>query len=208
MAGRESAVELGDGGVLDGVAVVVNFWRGEDGVGLERGDGLGGAVGGIGCGLGGVLPTGPAQGPVAFADGFGVGAGSGGDGLGLGVVVERCVDKFGQVFPEEVPAVDDFAGAHVEEIYREHFVFVVEAENIGVAVIRGGDALLVLHLVYGDDLIAEAARGFKLHVFRGASHAGAEQLFKFLRAAFQEKLDVADRFAVGVGGDVRFHAGA
>ena len=72
-------------------------------------------------------------------------------------VVGGC-DELGQVFPEEVAAVDDFASAHVEEVHRQHAVLVVEAEDIGVLVVGGGDALLVVHLVDGDDLVAQAGR--------------------------------------------------
>ena len=92
--------------------------------------------------------------------------------------------------------------AHVEEVDGEHFIFVVEAEDVGVAVVGGGDALLVLHLVDGDDLVAEAAGGFELHVFGGDGHAFGEEFFELLGAAFEEELDVADGFAVVLGGDV------
>ena len=45
----------------------------------------------------------------------------------------------------------------MEEVDGEHVVFEVEAEDVGVfAVVGGGDALLVLSLGDGDELVAEA----------------------------------------------------
>ncbi len=79
--------------------------------------------------------------------------------------------EVGEVFPEEVAAVDDLAAAHVEEVDGEHVVFEVEAEDVGVLVVGGGDALLVLHLVDGDELVAEAGGELELHVFGGGFHA-------------------------------------
>jgi hypothetical protein len=80
----------------------------------------------------------------------------------------------GEVFPEEVAAVDDLASAHVEEVDREHFVLVVEAEDVGVFVFRGRDALLVLHLADGDELVAETGGGFELHVLSSFRHSRCE----------------------------------
>ena len=57
----------------------------------------------------------------------------------------RCFEQVGEIFPEEFAAVDDFAGAHVEEIDGEAAVFEVIAEDVGVvALLGGGDALLFL----------------------------------------------------------------
>ncbi len=50
-------------------------------------------------------------------------------------------------------------------------VFVVEAEDVGVLVVGGGDALLVLHLVDGDDLVAEAGGELELLGLGGLFHA-------------------------------------
>ena len=78
------------------------------------------------------------------------------------------IDQFGQVFPEEFAAVDDFAGAHVEEIDGEAAVFEVIAEDVGVvALLGGGDALLFLELMDGGELVAQAGGGFELLGFGG-----------------------------------------
>ena len=69
--------------------------------------------------------------------------------------------------PRRVAAVDDLAAAHVEEVDGEHVVFVVEAEDVGVFVVGGGDALLVLGLADGDELVAEAGGELELHVLGG-----------------------------------------
>ena len=82
--------------------------------------------------------------------------------------------QVGKIFPEEVAAIDDFAATHVEEVDGEHFVFVMEAEDVRVFVIGGGDALLVAHLVNGDDLVAEPAGGFEGAWFGGLLHASGE----------------------------------
>ena len=100
-----------------------------------------------------------------------------------------------EVFPEEVAAVDDFAAAHVEEVDGEHVLFVVEAEDVGVFVVGGGDALLVLHLVDGDDLVAQAGGELELHVVGGLVHAGGEARFELAGLAFEEELHVADGLA-------------
>ena len=57
---------------------------------------------------------------------------------------DRLVAEFGQVFPEKFSAVEDSASAHVEEIYRQHSVFEVVSEDVGVVAFDGGDALLFL----------------------------------------------------------------
>ncbi len=105
-----------------------------------------------------------------------------------------------QILPEEVAAVDDLAAAHVEEVHRQHVVFEVEAEDVGVLVVGGGDALLVLHLVDGDDLVAEAGGELELLVFGGLGHAFGEALLELARAAFEKELHVADGLLVDLGG--------
>ena len=96
----------------------------------------------------------------------------------------------------------------MEEVDGEHLVFVVEAEDVGVFVIGRGDALLILHLRQGDQLIAEAGGQLELHLFGGGGHALVQQLFQLFGAAFEEELDVADGLAVDVMGDQAFDAGA
>src|SRR5258708_38675114 len=49
-------------------------------------------------------------------------------------------DEFRQVLPEEFAPVDNAAAAHVEQIYRQHAVFIVIAEDVGVIALGGGDA--------------------------------------------------------------------
>ena len=96
----------------------------------------------------------------------------------------------------------------MEEVDGEHFVFEVEAEDVGVFVVGGGDALLVLGLVDGDDLVAEAGGELELHVFGGLGHALVEAFFELVGAAFEEELDVADGLFVDVGGGEAVDAGA
>ena len=52
-----------------------------------------------------------------------------------------------QFFPEKFSAVHDSAAAHVKEIYREHSVFIVIAEYVGVIAFGGGNALALLQLL-------------------------------------------------------------
>ncbi len=104
----------------------------------------------------------------------------------------KWASRVGQVFPEEVAAVDDFAAAHVEEVDGEHALFVVEAEDVGVFVVGGGDALLVLHLVDGDDLVAEAGGELELLVVGGFGHAAGQAGFELAGLAVEEELHVAD----------------
>ncbi len=105
---------LEEGGEEDG--------GGEDG-GLWAVEGFedGGLVG-RGC----VLDVGGGRGGIGFEGGFGIGI------VGLG---EIDGVEFGEFLPEEFAAVDDLAGAHVEEVDGEHVVFVVEAEDVGVFVV-------------------------------------------------------------------------
>src|SRR5258708_35120509 len=58
-------------------------------------------------------------------------------------------DEFWQVLPEEFAAIDYAASAHVEQIYRQHSVFVVVAKHVGVVAFGGGDALAFLQLLDG-----------------------------------------------------------
>jgi hypothetical protein len=77
-------------------------------------------------------------------------------------------EQVGQVVPEELAAVDDFAGADVEEIDGQRAGFKVIAEDVGVVVLLGGgDALLFLELMDGGELVAQAGGGFKLLGFGG-----------------------------------------
>ncbi len=57
--------------------------------------------------------------------------------------------ELGQVFPEEFAAVYYPASPHVKQIYRQHAVFIVIAEDVGVIAFGGGDALAFLQLLDG-----------------------------------------------------------
>ena len=63
-------------------------------------------------------------------------------------------DEVGEIFPEEFAAVDDFAAAEVEEVDGDHAVFAVVAEDVGIVVFDGGDALFFGKLVDGDEEVA------------------------------------------------------
>lgn len=116
--------------------------------------------------------------------------------------------EVGEVFPEEVSSVDDLAPAHVEEIDGEHLVFIVEAEDIGIFVVRRGDALLIAHLMDSGDLITQTTGRFEEHVFGGCGHSLGQPALQLVSAAFKEEANVADSFGVGVGGDEAVDAGA
>jgi len=114
-----------------------------------------------------------------------------------------------EVFPEEVTAVDDLAAAHVEEVDSEHVVFEVEAEDVGVFIGVGrGDALAVLRLRDGDELVAKTRGELELHVLRGLLHACGEAGFELAGFAFEEELHVADGLLVIFLRDQAFDAGA
>src|SRR5208337_2390918 len=67
-----------------------------------------------------------------------------------------CFQEVGQVFPEELAAVNNLARAHVEEIHCQAAVFKVIAKDVGVvALLGGGDALLFLELMNCGELVAE-----------------------------------------------------
>ena len=113
----------------------------------------------------------------------------------------EILDQCWQVFPEEFAAVDDLAGAHVEEIDGEGAVFEVIAEDVGVVAELGGcDALLFLKLVDGGELVAETCGGFEVLGFGGGGHARDERALEFGMAAFEEELGVADGALVELWG--------
>ncbi len=116
--------------------------------------------------------------------------------------------QLGQVLPEEVPAIDDLAAAHVEEVHGEHVVFVVIAEDIRVVVVRAGDALLLLHLVHGDEQVAIFRCKLELLGGRSCFHARFERAPQLLLAAFEEELRIAHRLAVFLRCGESFDAGA
>ena len=97
----------------------------------------------------------------------------------------------------------------MEEIYGQAAGFEVIAEDVGVvALLGGGDALLLLKLMDGGKLVAEARGGFELLGFGGGVHAGGEGAFELGGTAFKKKLRVADGVGVKLGGGEAFNAGA
>ena len=128
--------------------------------------------------------------------------------VGSAVSLRRLVDEVGQVFPEEVAAVDDFASAHVEEVDGQHALLVVEAEDVGVLVVGGGDALLVVHLVDGDELVAQAGGKLVLLGLRRHRSCGRSGGFELAGLAVEKELHVADGLRVGLGRGEAFDAGA
>ena len=70
------------------------------------------------------------------------------------------------------------------------------AEDVGVvALFGGGDALFLLKLVNGGELVAKACGGFKLLGFGGGVHAGGEGALELGGTAFEKELGVADGLA-------------
>ena len=111
-----------------------------------------------------------------------------------------------QVLPEEVAPVDDLACAHMEEVDGEHRVLIVVPEDIGIFIVGGGDALLVEHLVHGDELVAQPGGEFELLGCRGLRHAAGEARLQFAGFAGEEELHVVDGLRVGLGRGEAFHA--
>ena len=107
--------------------------------------------------------------------------------------------EFREIFPEELAAIDDFAAAHVEEVDGQAAVFEVISEDVCVvALLGGGDALLLLQLVHGGELVAQARGGFKLLGLGGGNHARGQRALEFALPAFEKKLGVADSLLVGL----------
>ena len=83
--------------------------------------------------------------------------------------------QLGEVFPEEFAAIDDLSSAHVEQVYRESAIFEVIAKDVGiVALLRGGDPLLLLQLMHCGELIAEAGSRLELLGLSRGHHARGE----------------------------------
>ncbi len=117
--------------------------------------------------------------------------------------------QLGQVFPEELAAVNNFAGTHVEEVDGEGAVFEVISEDVSVvAELGGGDALFLLELVDSGDLVAEAGGGLELLGFGGGHHARGEGALELGMAALKEELRIAHGLLVGLGRGETFDAGA
>ena len=97
----------------------------------------------------------------------------------------------------------------MEEIHRQRAILKVEAEDIGVvALLGGGNALLLAELMYGAKLVAQARGGFKLLILRGGQHARGQGALQLGVAAFQKHLCVVHRVLVSLGRGQPFHARA
>src|SRR5580700_7745767 len=108
----------------------------------------------------------------------------------LGLLVP-VFNQVRQVFPEKLPAIDDLAVAYVKKIDGERAVFEVVAEDVGVIIeFSGSDALLLLQLMDGGELITQACSGFELLGFGGRHHARGEGPLQFGVAAFEKQLRV------------------
>ncbi len=105
-----------------------------------------------------------------------------------------------QILPEKLAAIDDFAVAHVKEIYGQAAVLKVIAEDVSVIVELGSrNALFFLELVHGGELIAQARGGLELLSFSGSSHARGQRAFELGVTPLEEKLRIADGLLIGVG---------
>jgi hypothetical protein len=79
--------------------------------------------------------------------------------------------QFRQLFPEELSPVEHPPATHVKQIYRQHSIFVVISEHVGVIAFDGCNALLLLELVHGRDQIAILSGALVLFGFGGLLHA-------------------------------------
>ena len=84
-----------------------------------------------------------------------------------------CGD-FWQVFPEELSPVEHSATAHVKQVYRQHAVFEVVAEHVGIVAFDGRDALLLLQLLDGRNQVAVLRRPFVFFGFGSLLHTVAQ----------------------------------
>ena len=115
-------------------------------------------------------------------------------------------DHVAQVFPEELALVDDLAAAHVEQVHRQHLVFVVIAEDVGIVALNGGDALLLVQQLDGRDEIAILGRQFVLLALGCGRHALLQRARQIGAAAFEKHPHVVNGFGVALGRGQSFHA--
>ena len=84
----------------------------------------------------------------------------------------RCDDlQLRQVFPKELSAIEHPSSADVEEIYRQHAILVVIAEDIGIIAFNSCDALFFLQLLDSRDQITILGRTFIFLRLGGFRHA-------------------------------------
>ena len=87
-------------------------------------------------------------------------------------LLEARFEQARQVFPEELPAINDLAVPHVEEIDGQRSIFKVVAKNIGVVLLFGRcNALLLLQLMHRRELVAQPCSSLKLFRLGGGIHA-------------------------------------
>ncbi len=96
----------------------------------------------------------------------------------------------------------------MEEVHGQHVVFVVIAEDVRVVAVRAGDALLLLHLIYGDEEIAIFRGELELLRCSGCFHACFERTAELLLTPFEKELRVADSLSVLLRCGQVFHARA
>ncbi len=113
---------------------------------------------------------------------------------------------FGQIFPEELSPVEHFAAAHVEQVYRQHAVFEVIAEHVGIVAFDGGDALFLLQLLHRRNQVAISRRALVLLGLGGLFHALAQRAQQVGGPAFEKQFHIAHRFLVDLGRGQSFHA--
>ena len=104
--------------------------------------------------------------------------------------------RFRQLFPEKFAAIEHAPAAHVEQVHRQHAVFVVIAKNVHVVALHRGHALLFLQLLHHANQIAIFRRRFVFLVLRRRVHARPQGFRQLPVPPFQKGFHVAHRFRV------------
>ena len=94
----------------------------------------------------------------------------------------------------------------MKQIYRQHSVFIVIAEDVGVIALGGGDALALLQLLDGRNQVAIAGCALILFGCGSLLHALVQRAAQVCGTALQEQLHVANRFLISVGRGQILHA--
>ena len=87
----------------------------------------------------------------------------------------------------------------MEEVYGEHFAFVVIAEDVGVIALDSCDALLLLQQIDSGDQVAIFCSQLILFAFGRRPHALLQRARQVSASAFEEQLHVMHRFGVALG---------
>ena len=74
--------------------------------------------------------------------------------------------RFRQLFPEKFAAIEHVPATHMEQVHRQHAVFIVIAEDIHVVALGRGHALLFLQLLHHAYQVAILGRRFVFLVLR------------------------------------------